>query len=48
MLQHPQTAQAMALKAYQMIEEKYNWVGIAVQTKAVYQQVIAERATTTW
>jgi glycosyltransferase involved in cell wall biosynthesis len=47
-LQHPDWAAARAANAYRAAREEYNWQRIARTTAAVYEQVIAERAQSSW
>ena len=47
-LDNPAWAQMRVANAYEALRSKFNWDTIAVQTRAVYQQVIDERTATTW
>ncbi|MCS1350123.1 glycosyltransferase family 4 protein [Mechercharimyces sp. CAU 1602] len=42
-LRHPREMKQMALNGYQELSHRYNWVQIAKETLAVYEQVISEK-----
>lgn len=47
-LKNPGYAQWLIDNAYQDLQRHFSWPKLAVQTEAVYQQVVSERANTNW
>jgi glycosyltransferase involved in cell wall biosynthesis len=47
-LQHPEFAQQMVENAYADLDLRFNWHKLAVETQAVYQQVVQERSAIQW
>ncbi|MBI2845446.1 MAG: glycosyltransferase family 4 protein, partial [Chloroflexi bacterium] len=47
-LEHPEWARMRADAAYEIAAEEYNWEHIAVQTRAVYEETLAEAKVGEW
>ncbi len=47
-LNNQEKAKSVASKAYQIVNDKYNWANIAERTANIYSQVLHEYQTTSW